>query len=123
MGKDVFSIRTTQPWFRRCENSNLELEDLPHTGRSLQVDMDLIKHLIEEGSRLTTRCLAVQLRCTHTVVEKHLIQLDKVWRYGVWILHDLSPDQLQYRIDACMDLITSNRKHEWPHNLVTDDEQ
>jgi hypothetical protein len=32
-------------------------------------------------------------------------------------------NQLQYRIDACMDLTTSNRNHEWLHNLITSDEK
>jgi [histone H3]-lysine36 N-dimethyltransferase SETMAR len=56
-------------------------------------------------------------------VEKHLIQLGKVWRYGVWIPHELSPHQFQHRIDACMDLITYHRNHEWLRNLITGDEK
>ena len=59
MGKDVLSIRTAQHWFHRFKNGNFELDDLPHSGRPLQVDMDLLKELIEQDPRLTTRCLAV----------------------------------------------------------------
>ena len=64
MGKDVLSIRTAQHWFHRLKNGNFELDDLPHSGRPLQVDMDLLKELIEQDPRLTTRCLAERLECS-----------------------------------------------------------
>ena len=41
MGKTVLSIRTAQHWFHRFKNGNFELDDLPHSERPLQVDMDL----------------------------------------------------------------------------------
>ena len=36
---------------------------------------------------------------------------------------DTSSLQLQQRVDACMELITSHRNYQWPHNLVTGDEK
>ncbi|CAF2116840.1 unnamed protein product, partial [Rotaria magnacalcarata] len=54
MGKDVLSIRTAQHWFHRFKNGNFELDDLPHTGRPLEVDMNLLKQLIEQDPLLTT---------------------------------------------------------------------
>ena len=54
MGKDALSIRTAQRWFNQFKNGNFELDDLPHTGRPLEVDMDLLKELIEEDPRLST---------------------------------------------------------------------
>ncbi len=58
----------------------MRLDDLPHTGRLLQVDMDVLKQLIEEDPRLTTRCLAEKLGCSHTTVETHLGELGKTWK-------------------------------------------
>jgi transposase len=58
MGEGVLSIRTAQHWFNRFKNGNLELGDLPRYGRPLEVDKDLLKQLIEEDPRLTTRCSA-----------------------------------------------------------------
>ncbi len=66
MGKDALSIRTTQHWFRRFENGNFELDDLLRSRRPPEVDMDVLKQLIEEDPRLTTRCLAERLGCSHT---------------------------------------------------------
>ena len=100
-----------------------ELDDLPHTGRPLQVDMDILKQFIEEDPRLTTRCLAEGLECSHITVETHLHELGKMWKYGVWIPHDLSPHQLQHRVDACRELMTSHRNYQWLYNLITGDEK
>ena len=84
MGNDVLlSIRTAQHWFHRFKNGNFELDDLPHSRRSLQVDMDLLKEFIEQDSRLTTRCLAEHLGCSHIAIETHLHELGKTWKYGV----------------------------------------
>lgn len=112
MGKDTFSIRTAQHWFNRFKCGNFDLNDSRHSGRPLEIDVDVLKKLIEEDPRLTTRCLAEQLGCSHTTIETHLSELGKTWKYGVWIPHELSPHQLQLRVDACMDLMTSHRNHQ-----------
>jgi histone-lysine N-methyltransferase SETMAR len=56
-------------------------------------------------------------------VETHLHELGKMWKYGVWIPHELSPHQLQHRVDACMVLMTSHRNYQWLRNLITGDEK
>jgi histone-lysine N-methyltransferase SETMAR len=123
MGQGLVSTRTAQRWFNHFKNGDLELDDLPRSGIPMEVDMDFLKQLIEEDPRLTLRCLAEQLGCSHTTVEKHLNELGKTWKYGVWIPHELSSHQLQQRVDACMDLITSHRNYQWLSNLITGDEK
>ena len=123
MGKDVLSTRTAQHWFHRLKNGNFELDDLPHTGRPVQVNVDVLKQLIEEDLRLTNRCLAERLGCSHSTVETHLHEFGKTWKYGVWIPHGLSPHQLQHRVEACMKLMTSHRNCQWIHNLITGEEK
>jgi transposase len=123
MDKDALSIRTVQHWFNRFKNENFQLDDLPHSRRPLEMDMDVLKQLIEEDPRLTIRCLAARLGCSHTTVKRHLGELGKTWKYGVWIPHDLSPHQLQRRVDACMELMTSYRNYQWLRNLITGDEK
>jgi hypothetical protein len=66
MGKDALSIRTTQHWFHQFKNGNFELDDLLRFRRPPEVDIDVLKQLIEEDPRLTTRCLAERLGCSHT---------------------------------------------------------
>jgi hypothetical protein len=85
--------------------------------------MDVLKQLVEEDSRLTTRCLAERLECSHTTVKRHLGELSKTWKYGIWISHDLSPHQLQHMVDAFMELMASHRNYQWLHNVLTGDEK
>jgi hypothetical protein len=47
MDKDVLSIRT-EHWFNRFGNGNLKIDDLPRSGRPLEVNLDILKELIEE---------------------------------------------------------------------------
>jgi hypothetical protein len=42
MRKDALSIRTAQHWFNRFKNSNFEVDDLPRSGRPLELDVDLL---------------------------------------------------------------------------------
>ncbi|CAF1353809.1 unnamed protein product [Adineta ricciae] len=86
-------------------------------------DTKQAKQQIEQDPRLTTHALAALLGCSHIMVEKHLADLGKSWKYGVWIPHGLSPYQLQSRVDTCIDLITFHRNHQWLRNLVTGDEK
>ena len=58
MGEDTFSIPTAQHWFNRFKSGKFELKDSLHSGRPLKVDVDVLKQLIQEDPRLTTRCLA-----------------------------------------------------------------
>ena len=123
MDDRVVSIRTAQHWFNRFKNGTLKLDDLQHSGRTLELCVDLQKQLIEENLRLTSRCLAEQFGCSHTMVEKHPNELGKTWRYGVLAPYELSSHELQYRVDVCTDFMTSHRNYQWFRNLVTGDEK
>ena len=90
----MYSIRTAQHWFNHFNNGNLELDDLPRSGKTMELDVELLKKIIEEDSRLTSRYLAGQLGCSHTAMEEHLNELGKTWRYQVWIPNELSTHQL-----------------------------
>jgi hypothetical protein len=47
MGEDVLSTRTAQHWFNRFKNGNFELDDLPRSSRPIELNVDLLKQLIE----------------------------------------------------------------------------
>ena len=77
MGEDTLPIRTAQHCFNWFNNGNFGINDSPHCGRPLEVDIDVLKQLIEEDPTLTTRCLAERLRCSQTTVETpHRIRQD-----------------------------------------------
>jgi hypothetical protein len=87
------------------------------------VNLEVLKQVIEEEPGSTLRCLAERVGCSHTAVVQHLHDLGKTWKYGVWIPHELPSNQLQTRVNACMELLTSHRNYEWLHNLITGDEK
>jgi hypothetical protein len=61
MGEDALSIHIAQHCLQHFKNGNFELDDLPRSGRSPEVDMDVLKQLIEEDPSLTTWCLAERI--------------------------------------------------------------
>ena len=75
------SVRA-QHWFNRFKNGNSELDDLPRSSRLLELDIDLLKQLIEDP-RLTKRHLTEHLGCSYTAVGKHLNELDKTWSLNI----------------------------------------
>ena len=79
MDEDVLSIYTAQHGLNHFKNSNLEVDDLPRSDRSLELNVDFLKQLIED-LRLTSRHLTEQLRCSHRAVEKRLDELSKPCR-------------------------------------------
>ena len=83
MDEDMLSIRTGQHWFNRFKNGNLQLDDLPHSSRSKELGVDLLKQFIEEIPRLTSLDLAEQLGWSRTAMEKHLNELGKL---EIWSL-------------------------------------
>ena len=123
MDDHVVSIRTAQHWFNRFKNGILKLDDLQHSDRTLELGVDLPKQLIEENLRLTSRYLAEQFGCSHTMVEKRLNELGKTWRYGVLTPHELSSHQLQHSVDVDTDFMRSHRNYQWFRNLITGDEK
>ena len=123
MGEDTLLIRTVQHWFNQFKSGNFELNDSRHSGRSIEVDVDVLKQPIEEDPRLTTCCLSGRLGCFHTTLEKYLSELSTTWKYKVWIRHELLPHQPQLRVDTCMELMTSHRNYQWLDNLISGDEK
>ena len=85
MSKDVFFVHMAQYCFHRFKNGNYELDDLPYTGRPLQMAIDFLRKIIEEDPTLTTRRLAERLECSHIAVDTHPHELDRTCKCRVWI--------------------------------------
>ena len=79
----MLSTRITQHWFHRFKKGNFKLDDFSRSGRLSQVDMNLLKQLIEEDLKFTARCLAERLGCSHITVEIHLHEMENV---EIWSL-------------------------------------
>lgn len=123
VGEGKISLSSLKVWFRRFRNKDYQFDDKPRSGRPPEFDINDLKALIESDPRLTTRCLAERMGCSHTTIENYLSDLGKTWKYGLWIPHEMTKDQLNRRVDTCLELLTARRHFEWLNNLVTGDEK
>lgn len=123
MGQGVLTLRSIQIWFRQFQENRTELDDRPRSGRPIEFDLDALKALIEEDPRQSLRSLAAELGCSHMTIERQLIGLGKTWKCGYWVPHELTQQQFQDRVDACLELLSSHRTLDWMTNIVTGDEK
>ena len=73
-GKNAMAERTTRYWFAKFKEENFDLKDAPRSGRPTELDEGQLNQLLHEDSRQTTRELAERINCSHTCIEKHLLQ-------------------------------------------------
>lgn len=123
IAQGTVSNATSANWFKRFKESRYELQDMPRSGRPVEVDLEKLKALVERDPRLTILCLASELGCCHTTISRHLDQLKYRSKLGVWVPHELSPNQQNQRLDICTSLLTKHRTMSWLDNLITGDEK
>lgn len=123
MGKGTLSYETAKVWFRKFKEGNFDLEDKQHPGRKPSVDLDVLVQLIERDPRATLNNLAEELSCNPKTVANNLRKLGKRWKFGVWVPHELTPQQLQNRTNVCMELLSFRRTTAWIRNVITSDEK
>lgn len=123
MGEHVIDKRTVELWFARFKKGSFDRDDKPRSGRPSDIDLDLLKQVIEQDPRLTTHQLAERFGCSHTTIANNLHLLGKTHKYGVWIPYELSATQLHQRADTCTHLLSFRRSMDWLTNLVTGDEK
>jgi hypothetical protein len=71
MGPVCVSYDTAKHGFRRFAEGNFDLDDEPHPGRAVQVNVNALEAAVEEEDpRLTRRCLAERFGCHHTAVAR-----------------------------------------------------
>lgn len=123
IGPGAVSNATAWRWFDRFRNKDFSLQDEPKSGRPMEIDLSQLRQAIESEPTQTTRDVASTLGCTHGAVRYHFKRLCFVSKLGDWTPHDLSPVQLQKRVEACQQLLSSHRTFNWLDNLITGDEK
>ena len=87
-GEGAVTDRTCQNWFAKFHAGNFLLDDVPQSGRPLEVDRDQIKTLTENNQRSTTREIANILRIPKSM--KSLVKMkngsyfmeNTIWTFG-----------------------------------------
>ncbi|XP_053995679.1 histone-lysine N-methyltransferase SETMAR-like [Hylaeus anthracinus] len=111
---------TMGKWFSRFRSGNFYLEDRERSGSPLVADNDLIRTLVENNPRQTTRHRRDSLHI-HTTVVNRLKALGFVSRYDVWVPHDLTEKNIMDRISISDSLLKRNENDPFLRRLITGD--
>ena len=71
-GDEALKERQCQNWFDKFRSSDFSLKDEKRSGRTVEVDDDLIKAIIDSDRHSTTCEIAEKLHVSHTCIENHL---------------------------------------------------
>ena len=110
-------------WFAKFRAGDFLLDNVPQSGRSVEVDSDQMETLTENNQRYTTRNIADILKISKSSVENHLHQLGYVNHFDVWVPRKLSENNLLNRISACDSLLKHNENVPFLKQIVTGDEK
>jgi histone-lysine N-methyltransferase SETMAR len=120
--EDVISNRTAQNWFKRFNDGDTSLEDEPRSGRPVIVDSEALREAVGANSATSTRRLSVELDIPWKSVVRHLHQLGKVKKHCREAPHELTPTQVQRRVDTCQ-LLQNLHDERFIRRIVTCDEK
>lgn len=87
------------------------------------INMTELKRLREMDPRLCAHCLAEQLHFSYTSMGNHVHDSGFSWTNCVWLPYKLIKSQIQKRVDAFTELLSSYRTNEWLYDIITGDEK
>ncbi|XP_023237751.1 histone-lysine N-methyltransferase SETMAR-like [Centruroides sculpturatus] len=122
-GSGVISDRVVRKWFTKFRSGDFSLKDDERPGRSSDFDDDVLKALIEQNPRQTTRELAEKLHTSQSTINRHLQKLGKVSKLGVWVPHNLSERNKADRRSIAATLLSWQKEESFLAKIVTGDEK
>ena len=122
-GGECLSESQCHRYFQRFRNGDFSIEDSPHAGRPIQLDIDALLPILKSNPYLSTRDLASEFSCNQSTIVRHLVTLGFVQKLGAWVPHSLTDDQKALRVNVCSSLLSRKRRFEWLKNLITGDEK
>ena len=122
-GEGAVTDRTCRKWFAKFRARDFSLDDVPQSGRPVEVDSDQIETLTENNQSYNTWEIAGILKISKSSVENQLYQLGHVNHFDVWVPHRLSEKNLLDRISTCNSLLKHNENVPFLKQIVTGDEK
>ena len=71
-GVNCLTERTCQNLFKKFRSGDFSLKADQRSGRSSEVDDDIMKDIIESNRRTTVQEIVKQLNVSHTTIENHI---------------------------------------------------
>ena len=101
-GEGAVSDQTCLKWSATFRAGDFQLIDVEQSGRTVEVDSDQIKTLIESNHCYTTQEIAAILKISESSTENHLHQLGYVHCFDIWVPHKSSEKNVLDCISAIL---------------------
>jgi histone-lysine N-methyltransferase SETMAR len=119
----AIGVSQCKVWFQKFRSGDFSLKDEPRSGRPRELDNDVLKNVIEADPRQTAGELAEIFGTSATTVLRHLHEIGKVSRAGVWVPHELSDQNKAQRSAVCASLLSRQEQEPFLRRIVTGDEK
>lgn len=79
--RNAYGTTTSQPtawrWYKEFEKEGMQLKDKDRSGRPREIDRDAVIRAIGDNPTMTTRMIADDFDCSHTMIENILHEASK----------------------------------------------
>lgn len=116
-------VNKCQRWYRTFSTGDLDLSNGDRSGRPVNFDNEALKTLVEANPKLSIQELANILQCIWSTVQRHLKEIGKVYREGIWVPHLLSEINKAQRRTICTFLLCKQKSEPFLRMVVTGDEK
>nr|CDJ80316.1 histone-lysine N-methyltransferase SETMAR [Haemonchus contortus] len=96
---------TVYKWHSRFTSNDYSIEDEDRPGRSMELDLDVLRSQVKVDPYQTTRKVAVTLESQSTVI-RGLKSISKVRKLGQYVPHALKQYDMDRRADMTLTLLT-----------------
>ena len=121
-GPNTTTDRTVQNWFKRFDEGDTNLEDIPHTGRPTTFDEEVLRHELELHPDSSTRDLEKVLGYDHTTIARHLKSMGYHKVLSRWTPHKLTDHDRGARVSICECLLLQPHRKDFLQSIITGDE-
>ncbi|CAK9820139.1 Histone-lysine N-methyltransferase SETMAR [Anthophora quadrimaculata] len=122
-GEGLITDLAVRNWFIKFRSGDTTLKDEPRAGRLSDFDDNLLKAILEQNPRQSTRGIAERLNTSQSTVNRHLEKLGKVSKLGVWVPHNLSERNKEDRMSIATSLLSRVKIEPFLNRIVTGDEK
>ena len=109
-------------WYAKFRYGDFSLKHKARGRPQPKVNNDELKAIVESNTFQTTRELASKFSVYIPTILDHLHQI-KVKKLDRWVPHELNAHQVKKRFDACVSLLSRNKKEPFLHRIVTCDQK
>ncbi|XP_015185986.1 PREDICTED: histone-lysine N-methyltransferase SETMAR-like [Polistes dominula] len=119
----LITDRAVRNWFVKFRSGDMTLKDEPRARRPSDFDDNLLKAVLEQNPRQSTRCIAERLNTSQSTVIRHLGKLGKISKLGVWVPYNLSEQNKEDLMSIATSLLSRVKMEPFLNRIVTGDEK